>query len=108
MFATSALKLLRRKAGVFFVESAFRSFARIGRLHPRADPERHGVDVLRDIAYRPTGRRAHLLDVYLPPPAYRGGPEPLPVVFYVHGGGFRILSKETHWMMGLRFARRGY
>jgi acetyl esterase len=27
---------------------------------------------------------------------------------YVHGGGFRILSKDTHWIMGLAFARRGY
>jgi acetyl esterase len=26
----------------------------------------------------------------------------------VHGGGFRILSKDTHWIMGLGFARRGY
>lgn len=30
------------------------------------------------------------------------------MVFYVHGGGFRILSKDTHWIMGLGFARRGY
>ena len=30
------------------------------------------------------------------------------MVLYVHGGGFRILSKETHWLMGLYFARRGY
>jgi len=27
---------------------------------------------------------------------------------YVHGGGFRILSKDTHWLFGLMFARRGY
>jgi acetyl esterase len=30
------------------------------------------------------------------------------VVLYVHGGGFRILSKDTHWLFGLMFARRGY
>jgi acetyl esterase len=30
------------------------------------------------------------------------------MVFYVHGGGFRILSKDTHWIMGLGFARRGF
>jgi acetyl esterase len=29
-------------------------------------------------------------------------------VLYLHGGGFRILSKETHWLMALAFARRGY
>src|SRR5439155_19026230 len=26
----------------------------------------------------------------------------------IHGGGFRILSKDTHWVMGLAYARRGY
>jgi acetyl esterase len=30
------------------------------------------------------------------------------VVLYVHGGGFRILSKDTHWVMALAYARRGY
>jgi acetyl esterase/lipase len=30
------------------------------------------------------------------------------VVFYVHGGGFHLLSKDTHWLMGLVFARHGY
>jgi acetyl esterase len=45
-----------------------------------------------------------LLDVYRP--IRRRGP--LPVVLYVHGGGFRILSKDTHWVMGIAFARRGY
>jgi len=27
-------------------------------------------------------------------------------VLHIHGGGFRILSKDTHWVMGLAFARR--
>ena len=26
----------------------------------------------------------------------------------MHGGGFRILSKDTHWVMALAFARRGF
>jgi acetyl esterase len=29
-------------------------------------------------------------------------------VFYVHGGAFHLLSKDTHWLMGLVFARFGY
>jgi alpha/beta hydrolase fold len=33
---------------------------------------------------------------------------PWPIVFYVHGGAFRILSKDTHWVMALSFARRGF
>ena len=35
-------------------------------------------------------------------------PRPLPVVMYVHGGGFRMLSKETHRVMALAIARAGY
>ena len=25
-----------------------------------------------------------------------------------HGGGFSMLSKDTHWLMAMMFARRGY
>src|SRR5262249_14786074 len=104
MIRQPALKILRMRAGAFFVDNAFRGLSRLGQLHPHAAPAHHGVDVIRDVAYRPTGRRAHRLDVYVP----RDATAPMPVVLYVHGGGFRILSKETHWAMGLAFARRGY
>ena len=86
------------------VDNFFRGVASLGRLHPNARPERHGLSVERDIAYRATGLQDHLLDVWRPTAAAG----PLPVVLYVHGGGFRILSKDTHWIMGLAFARRGY
>lgn len=86
------------------VDGFFRGASALGKLHPRARPERHGVEVVRDVPYLATGRRAHLLDVYRP----RGEDGPRPAVLYVHGGGFRILSKDTHWVMGLAFARRGY
>jgi acetyl esterase len=95
---------LRRRAGSVVVDSFFRGMASMGRLHPRARPERHGVEVLRDIAYQPGGLPEHRLDVYRR--AEPGGPRP--AVLYVHGGGFRVLSKDTHWIMGLAFARRGY
>jgi acetyl esterase len=104
MMAMAAIKLIRMKAGALVVDNAFRGLSRLGRLHPGADPRRHGVEVVRDVAYLPTGRREHTLDIYRPR-ARRG---PLPVVLYVHGGGFRILSKDTHWLMALAFARRGY
>lgn len=32
----------------------------------------------------------------------------LPFVLYLHGGGFRICSKETHWPFGVRFAEEGF
>jgi acetyl esterase len=94
---------VRRSVGTALVDGFFNGASRIGSLHPRARPERHGVERIADIAYADVPSRHHLLDVYRP---QRGGP--LPIVFYVHGGGFRILSKDTHWIMGLAFARRGF
>ncbi|MDB4954694.1 MAG: Esterase/lipase, partial [Myxococcales bacterium] len=66
-------------------------------------PKRHGVEVESDILYGPHDE-FHRLDIYRP--VHR--PKPWPVVFYVHGGAFHLLSKDTHWLMGLVFARFGY
>jgi len=82
----------------------FRGLSGLAALHPRARPEVHGIDVVRDVAYLPTGLESHRLDLYRP---VHCAP-PWPVVLYVHGGGFRMLSKDTHWVMGLAFARAGY
>ncbi len=95
---------LRRSAGAFAVDNFFRGASALGRLHPHARPDHHGVEVVRDIPYKPTGSREHLLDVYRPKAAVG----PSPTLLYVHGGGFRILSKDTHWVMGLAFARAGF
>src|SRR5579883_1920013 len=80
---------LRVRAGSFVVDNLFRGMAAAGKLHPLANPQRHQVEVLRNRAYRATGLAAHRLDIYRP--THRTGP--LPIVLYVHGGGFRILSK---------------
>jgi acetyl esterase len=95
---------LRRKAGSLAADGFFQLLSRAGRLHPGADPRRHGVTVVRDVPYLDDGRREHLLDIYHPAET----PPPWPALLYVHGGGFRILSKDTHWVMGLAFARRGF
>jgi acetyl esterase len=97
---------LRRRVGARVTDGFFRGASALGRLHPMAAPHRHGVERLPDVSYG-DGSAAHAhrrLDVYRP--IDRAGPRP--VVLYVHGGGFRILSKDTHWLMGLAFARRGY
>ena len=86
------------------VDGFFKTASAIGRLHPMSRPERHDVEVVRDVPYEDTGLAEHRLDVYRP----RGLPGPLPVLLYVHGGAFRILSKDTHWIMALAFARRGF
>ncbi len=93
----------RKRAGSLAIQGLLQGMSSLVKLHPLAKPARHGVRVTRDVAYLPSGNPAHTLDIYHP-----GTPGPHPVVFYVHGGGFRILSKDTHWAMALSFARRGY
>jgi acetyl esterase len=94
----------RRRVGAAIVDNFFRGISAAGKLHPRARPHKHSVEVIPDVPYRDSGLPDHRLDVYRP--TNRSGP--FPTVLYVHGGGFRILSKDTHWVMALAFARRGY
>ena len=84
------------------IEAFFSGSAALGSLLPISNPQFHGVERIEDIAYRRSGHRAHRLDIYRPPQD-----EPAPVVFYIHGGGFRFMSKESHWVMALGYARRG-
>lgn len=102
------LHRIRRDAGALVVDSFFRGASRLGRMHPQAAPEKHGIAVTRNVAYGDADHPARILDVYRP----RGGASPRtglrPALLYVHGGGFRILSKDTHWIMALAYARRGY
>lgn len=104
--AQAALKA-RKRVGAAMVDGFFNGAARIAKLHPRARPAHHGVEHLVDLRYlEDSTSKAHLLDVWRPL-----GERPaagFPIVFYIHGGGFRILSKDTHWIMGLSFARKGY
>ena len=94
---------LWRRARSFAAETFFEGLSALGQLHPAASPKRHGVEVERDIVYGDDAKW-HQLDIYRPVTR----PKPWPVVFYVHGGAFHLLSKDTHWLMGLVFARYGY
>lgn len=85
----------------------FRGLSTSSALLPPSWPSRHGLERVRNIRYFASRDTAHLLDVYLPDDTYRTT-GPRPVCVYFHGGGFRILSKDTHWLMGIAFARAGY
>lgn len=107
---------LRRRFGALLFDKGLSGVSYLGKLHPRAQPQRHGVEVHRNVPYQASGHHHHLLDIYVPrslpadlvpgrdPATYTA---PHPVVLYIHGGAFRILSKDTHWVMALAFARRG-
>ncbi|HUH02347.1 MAG TPA: alpha/beta hydrolase [Kofleriaceae bacterium] len=99
-------KQVAGRATARITSTALGGLSSVARLHPRADPTRHHVQVIRDVPYveGPAGLPEHTLDIYRPT-VKRG---PWPIVLYVHGGGFRLLSKDTHWVMGLLFARFGY
>jgi len=102
--ALRARSALRRSLRKWVVRGAINSFGVGIRLSPIGDPRRHDILVERNLGYRDAQGRAHELDVFRP--ARCEGP--LPVVFYVHGGGFSMLSKDTHWGMAMTFARKGY
>lgn len=85
------------------IEAFFTGSAMLTGALPITKPGMHGIELLRDIPYRRSGHKAHRLDIYRPK-----GVTKAPVVLYIHGGGFRFLSKESHWIMGLGFARKGY
>lgn len=95
---------IRGQLGTFAADTFFHTLAYSFRYHPLTNPWLHGVKAERNIPYGHAHRRQKL-DVYRPAHATK---KPLPMVFYVHGGGFRSLSKNSHWLLGLIFARHGY
>ena len=94
----------RQKAVTKVIGVVLTSLSAAGRLHPVSRSWRDGIELYRDVPYVQGYGRPQHLDVYRP--ARRDGP--LPVLLYIHGGGFSLLSKSTHWMFGYGFARQGY
>ena len=80
------------------VDGSYTILSRVGQLAPQASPSHHGLDFVEDVSYREGGDPFHRLDIYRP--ESRQGL--LPVVLYIHGGGFRSCSKRTN-----RSSKRG-
>ena len=89
------------RLGIAAADRAFHVFARLRYAMPDVHPSRFDLTVERDVPYGT--HRQQRLDVYRP----RRAEGPLPVIMYVHGGGFAMLSKETHRLMAYALARRG-
>jgi acetyl esterase len=73
------------------------------------------LKLIKNVAYGPIVPD-HLLDIYMKPEHYDALQNPetkatiklKPAIFYVHGGGFVILSKDTHWSLALKFAEQDF
>jgi acetyl esterase/lipase len=63
-----------------------------------------GRDVLRDVEYVPGGHERQKLDLYLP--AKRASDERAPLIVWVHGGAWRVGSKDR--CRAARFVEDGY
>lgn len=104
---------LRSRLSGLATRAGLTGISRLARLHPRARLDRYGVRRVDDVPYRAepgaTAPAHWRLDVYEPGESALAGPDGLtPTVLYLHGGGFKICSKDTHWGMALSFAARGY
>jgi acetyl esterase/lipase len=81
------------------------SAATLGEFHPETRRVRAQTVLLaEDIPYTDSGLVAHRLDLHAP----KGARGKLPVLLHVHGGGFRILSKNSHRAIARRYAVAGY
>jgi acetyl esterase len=76
----------------------------MGHFMPHLDAERNHILIQKNVPYRDSQDPGHCLDAYIPTHMTRRAP----VVMYVHGGGFAFCSKETHRVMAIALARRGY
>jgi acetyl esterase len=92
------------RLSVAAMDRAAHALARLRYAMPDVHPSRFDLRLERDIVYGPAEGPYNRLDVYVPRRASR----PLPVVMYVHGGGFAMLSKDTHRVMAMTIARAGY
>ena len=96
-------RTLANRSSAFFLDGFYSSLSMMGRALPWSTPSRYGVEVTKNVSYGPHGAANHL-DIW----RLKDTDGPMPVVLYIHGGGFRALHKGTHWLMALMLARRGY
>ena len=86
------------------VDGVIRGVASLGRHLPDARRRQRGVEVIRDLPYSIGGGAAQRLDVYRAVGQRPGRP----ALLYIHGGGFAVCSKDTHWSLAVDYVRLGF
>lgn len=82
--------------------------AAFGAAAPKPKPEiaiPAELELIKDVAYSPDGNKAHKLDILRLKKLPKG---PMPVLVFVHGGGFVGGDKTGGYRFLMRFAKRGY
>jgi acetyl esterase/lipase len=97
------MKLLFRPALLVLMTAAITS---LGAQPPAGKgPVPAGVVAHRDLAYVESGHARQMLDLYLPATPPKG---PLPVIIWVHGGGWQNGTKANALPLRLGFVAKGY
>ncbi|RVU44792.1 hypothetical protein EA187_09640 [Lujinxingia sediminis] len=93
---------LERTLSEAAIRSAFAGLHTMGLIDVDLGRERFPVKVCRDQRYS-DNIHSGAVDIYRPQ-----GARPRAAILYIHGGGFRIGSKDSHWPMPWILARHGY
>ena len=94
---------LMKKARHRMFEGLFEGMALVSDFSRRQREIRDLSDITRDLPYDGGADPACTLDVYRP----KQSDGKLPVLIYLHGGGFSMCSKETHRAVALAYSHYG-
>ncbi|MBX2813137.1 MAG: alpha/beta hydrolase [Myxococcales bacterium] len=96
---------MKRRSQSQWITQVAERLLTLGRLHPQVRSALATVEVVENVPYREGGNRFHQLDIW----RMKTRKSTLqPAVFLIHGGGFRMFSRRTHWWFALNFAKEGY
>ena len=96
---------LWRGVNAFAVHSLFKTMNLLDMMRARHTERYVDIEVARDVAYGDDQPAWQRLDIWRP---REFGSKPLPALMFVHGGGFRTMSKDTHWFFARTLARMGF
>ena len=102
--STSGPLTISQKCTTTFMSVFLNTLLQSFKMHPHTWRWWNDVIVEKNIRYGDPKIKDHVLDVYRP----KNPPKHSPVCLHIHGGGFSLLSKDTHWMAALFLARQGY